>query len=146
MDKEMCLLDYPIISFIQYRLCYCINASWLQWFIYDWSDRMVVGFIATYVSVPITTKAVSSNPAQGEVYPIQHYVIKFVSDLRQVVVFCGYSDFIHQYNWPPRHNWNIIESSVKHHKPNQAYFFSFVAFVFDRYNRSSYFKICCFNL
>jgi hypothetical protein len=35
-------------------------------------------------SVPITTKVVSSNPAHGEVYSIQHYVIKFVSDLWQV--------------------------------------------------------------
>jgi hypothetical protein len=35
-------------------------------------------------SVPITTNAVSSNPVHGEVYSIQHYVIKFVSDLRQV--------------------------------------------------------------
>ena len=35
-------------------------------------------------SVPITTNVVSSNPAQGEVYSIQHYVIKFVRDLRQV--------------------------------------------------------------
>ena len=34
-------------------------------------------------SVPITTNAVSLNPAHGEVYSIQHYVIKFVSDLRQ---------------------------------------------------------------
>jgi hypothetical protein len=32
-------------------------------------------------SVPVTTKVVSSNPAHGEVYSIQHYVIKFVSDL-----------------------------------------------------------------
>jgi len=32
-------------------------------------------------SVPITTKVVSLNPAHGEVYSIQHYVIKFVSDL-----------------------------------------------------------------
>jgi hypothetical protein len=32
----------------------------------------------------ITTNVVSSNPDQGEVYSIQHYVIKFVSDLRQV--------------------------------------------------------------
>ena len=31
-------------------------------------------------SVPITTKAVSSKPDHGEVYLIQHYVIKFVSD------------------------------------------------------------------
>jgi len=35
-------------------------------------------------SVPITTTIVSSNPAYGEVYSIQHYVIKFVSDLWQV--------------------------------------------------------------
>ena len=35
-------------------------------------------------SVPIITKVVSSNPVHGEVYSKQHYVIKFVSDLRQV--------------------------------------------------------------
>ena len=35
-------------------------------------------------SVPITTKVVSLNPAHGEVYLIQYYVIKFVSDLGQV--------------------------------------------------------------
>ena len=32
----------------------------------------------------ITTKVVRSNPVHGEVYSMQHYVIKFVSDLRQV--------------------------------------------------------------
>jgi len=32
-------------------------------------------------SVPITTKVVSSNPVHGEMSSIQHYVIKFVSDL-----------------------------------------------------------------
>jgi hypothetical protein len=31
--------------------------------------------------VPITTKVVSSNPIHDEVYSIQHYVIKYVSDL-----------------------------------------------------------------
>ena len=40
-------------------------------------DRMVVGF----------TKVVSSNPAHCEVYSIQHYVIKCVSDLRHVSGF-----------------------------------------------------------
>ena len=34
-------------------------------------------------SVPITTEVVSLNPVHGEVYSIQHYVIMFVSDLRQ---------------------------------------------------------------
>jgi hypothetical protein len=43
-------------------------------------------------SVLITTKV------DGEVYSIQHYVIKFVSDLRQVGGFSGYSGFLHQYN------------------------------------------------
>ena len=32
-------------------------------------------------SVPITTNVVSSNPIHGKVYPIHHYLIKFVSDL-----------------------------------------------------------------
>jgi hypothetical protein len=35
-------------------------------------------------SVPITTKVVSWNPADGDVYSIQYYMIKFVSDLQQV--------------------------------------------------------------
>jgi hypothetical protein len=34
--------------------------------------------------VPIITKVVGSNPTHGEVYSMQHYVIKFVNDLRQV--------------------------------------------------------------
>ena len=38
-------------------------------------------------SVPITTKIVSSNPVHGEVYSIQHYVAKFVSDLQHVGCF-----------------------------------------------------------
>ena len=45
----------------------------------------------------ITTKVISSNTAHGEVYSIQHFVIKFVSDLRQIgVFFLGYSGFLHQ--------------------------------------------------
>jgi len=32
-------------------------------------------------SVPITTTVASLNPVHGEVYSIQHYVIKFVIDL-----------------------------------------------------------------
>ena len=65
-------------------------------------------------SLPITTKVVSSNPVHGEVYSIQHYVIKFVSDLRQVVGFLRYSGFLHQENWPPPYtcSWNIVESGI----------------------------------
>ena len=35
-------------------------------------------------SVHITTKVVCWNPVHGEMYTIQHYMIKFVGDLRQV--------------------------------------------------------------
>ena len=40
--------------------------------------------------MPITTIVVSSNATHVEVYLIQHYVIKFVSDLQQV---CGFLRF-----------------------------------------------------
>jgi hypothetical protein len=46
-------------------------------------------------SVAITTKIVSLNPSPGEVYSIQPYVIKFVSDLRQV------SGFLRVLRFPP---------------------------------------------
>jgi len=47
-------------------------------------------------SVSITTKVMSSNPIHGEVYSIQHSVIKFVSDLRQVGGFLQVLRFLHQ--------------------------------------------------
>ena len=37
--------------------------------------------------MPIIANGMSSIPALGEVYLIQHDVIKFISDLRQVNVF-----------------------------------------------------------
>jgi hypothetical protein len=43
-------------------------------------NRMVVGFSTTCTS----SEVVSSNPVHGNVYSMQHHVIKFVSDLRQV--------------------------------------------------------------
>jgi hypothetical protein len=46
-------------------------------------------------SVPISTKVMSSNPAHGEVYSIQHYVINFVNDLQQV------SGFLWVLQFPP---------------------------------------------
>jgi hypothetical protein len=42
-----------------------------------------------------TTSIVSSNPIHGEVYLIQHYVMRFVSDLRQV------SGFLRVLRFPP---------------------------------------------
>ena len=82
-------------------------------------DRMVVGFTTTYMqSLPITTKIVSSSLAHGKVYSIQHYVITFVSDLRQV------GGFLRVFRFPPPikltatiYYWYIVESSIRNHTP-----------------------------
>ena len=65
--------------------------------------------------MPITINVVSSNPVHGEVYSIQPYVIKFVSDFRQV------GDFLQvlQFPLPITDPHNItVENGIKHHNPN----------------------------
>ena len=68
----------------------------------------------------------SSKPVRGEVHSIHHYVIKIVSDLWQV------GSFLWVFRFPPpmklteRHNWNIVESGVKHHKPNQTIYLELI--------------------
>ena len=53
----------------------------------------LLGLQLTVQSVPITTSVMSLKPAHGEVYSIQLYVIKFVSDLLQVEGFLRVSRF-----------------------------------------------------
>jgi hypothetical protein len=50
-------------------------------------DRMVVGFTTTYAISAYHHWCCKFESRSGEVYSIQCYVIKFVSDLRQVVGF-----------------------------------------------------------
>ena len=57
-------------------------------------------------------KLLSSNDAHGEVYSIQHYVIKAVSDLRQV------GGFPRVLRFPPPYNRNIVKNGLKHHNHN----------------------------
>ena len=54
----------------------------------------------------IITKVVSSNPAHCEVYSIHLYVIKFVSDLRQIsrLVFPGTICMVSSANKTDRHD------------------------------------------
>jgi hypothetical protein len=49
---------------------------------------MWLGFTTTCATSAYHTKVVSSNLVHGEVYLIQHYAIKFVSDLRRTGGFC----------------------------------------------------------
>jgi uncharacterized membrane protein len=43
-------------------------------------------------SVSITINVASSNLVHGEVYPIQYYVIKFVSDIISLLFICLHSN------------------------------------------------------
>ena len=47
-------------------------------------DRMVVGSLATYVISVYHHQCCEFQSRSAEVYSIQHYVIKLVSDLQQV--------------------------------------------------------------
>ena len=51
-------------------------------------------------AVPVTTKGVSSNPAHGEEYLIQHYVIKFDSNLRSQIDYKLYNCTAYFYRPP----------------------------------------------
>ena len=50
-------------------------------------DRMVVEFTTTYVISAYQPKVVISNPAHGEVYSIQHYLIQFIGCFHRVLLF-----------------------------------------------------------
>ena len=53
--------------------------------------------------------------------PIQHYVIKFVSDLRQVGGFLRVLRFPPPIKLTPQYNCNIVESGVTHPSPNPVF-------------------------
>jgi hypothetical protein len=70
--------------------------------------------------VPITTKVVSSNSANGEVYSIQLYVIKFVSDLRQVGRWFSPGTPVSSTNKTDRHDITeiLFKVKLKRHNPD----------------------------
>jgi len=57
-------------------------------------DRMVVGFTTTYAISAYHHLCCEFESRSGR--GVQHYVIKFVSDLRQVGGFLRVSGFLHQ--------------------------------------------------
>ena len=100
---------------------YLIFKHWVIFYTFDIIIWVRILLMTRYTqSVYITTKVVGSNLVVGEVYLIQHYVIKFVSDLLQVGGFLPVLRFPPPINWPTRYNWNIVESGIKHNKPNQS--------------------------
>ena len=72
-------------------------------------------------SVPIITNIVSSNLARGKMYSIQHYVIKFVSELLQFDGFYPGTP-VSSTNKTDHHNIHVVTEillkvGVKHHNP-----------------------------
>jgi len=76
--------DSSILFYV--KICICLICEIIYWNRGSY-DHMVIGFTTTCAISANPTKVVSSNPVHGKVYSIQHYVIKFVSDLRQVSGF-----------------------------------------------------------
>ena len=58
-------------------------------------DRMLVGFTTTYAISAYHHRSCEVKSHSGEVYWIQHYVIKFVSDLQHM------GGFLHTLRFPP---------------------------------------------
>ena len=86
-------------------------------------DYMVVGFTTTgtYAISVYHHWSCEFESCSGKAYLIQHDVIKFVSDLRQVCGFRWVLWFPPSIKLTAGYNWNIVESGIKHHKPNPTF-------------------------
>jgi hypothetical protein len=97
----------PFVSSVLYLILIWFKQSYLHNYVSNkqniYQQTNVTKYVAFSPSISI------SNVVHGEVYSIQHNVIKFVSDFLRVL------RFLHR---PPRHNWNSVESDFKHHNPN----------------------------
>ena len=83
--------------------------------LWSWSyGSWIYNYSVSVQSVSITTKVISLNLSHGKVYSIQHYVIRFISDLWQSCGFLWIFQFPPPIKLTPRYNWNIVESGVKH--------------------------------
>jgi hypothetical protein len=108
----------------------------------------IVIFIQSYVNIKLHVSTLRTDlwnqflsplmlSVHGEVYSVQHYVITFVSDLRQI------SGFLWVLWLPPPiklpamlwYNWNIVESGIKHHKPKPLIHLLNQLQVFMRYKK-----------
>ena len=103
------ILTVSTIFLLDFRTVLMVSYSWFFFSFYIafcnfikkyWGrrgrDRMVVEFTITYAISAYHHQRCKFEPRSGEVYSIQHYVIKFVSDLRQVSDFLRLLRFLHQ--------------------------------------------------
>jgi hypothetical protein len=81
---------------------------------------MVVGFLTTYVISTYHHLSCVFESSSWRGVLDTTLSLSVICD--RSVVFSGISGFLHQYNGPPRYNWDIVENGVKHdnHSPITA--------------------------
>ena len=92
-SKRNCLLCLHKFHYIR-----ALSSSWSYGRLFTTTICAISAYLA------ITSKVVSLNPTHGEVYSIQHHVMKFFSKKN-----------------PPRYNCNTVECGVKHHNYSPLY-------------------------
>ena len=99
-----------------YAIIICIYIYIVEWYqIYcGGHDRMVVGYTTTYAINVYHHWCCEFEYQLGR--GVQHYVIKFVSDLRQFGGFLRVLQFLPPINLTAKIYWNIVESGVKYHQ------------------------------
>jgi hypothetical protein len=75
-------------------------------------------------SVNITTKVVSSNPVDGDMFSMQHYVIKLVSDLRQVGGFLRIHLYLFWFFLLPGYVSDFLQGLLKNKDRKLPYIFN----------------------
>ena len=78
--------------------------SYASW-IYKYLCNQCLSPLRLWVQIPLMTNCTQYN--------IMWWSLS-VTCIRSVV----FSSFLHQQNWLPWYNWNIVESGIKHHNPN----------------------------
>ena len=93
-------------DFHSFHICFIVIRKWFH-LQYNFFGKLVFNYNSLrfhyfYFTPRVAHELCMSSfrmftvPRSDEVYSIQHYVIKFVSNLRQVGGFSGYSDFFRQ--------------------------------------------------
>ena len=111
--KHQRTLTFVTVFFSEMNAYFLCGPSW-SWSYGSWISNYL------FNQCPSPLKL---HPAHGKVYLIQHYVMKFVSELRQVVGIFLFFCFLF-FGLPPPikltapwYGWNIVESDVKQHNP-----------------------------
>ena len=87
------------------------SGSSLSW----WYTSWIYNYLCSHCLWPLKLWIRAPFMARCTRYNICDKVCQWLATGRSV--FPGYCDFLHQWNWQPWYNWNIVEKRVKHNNP-----------------------------